>query len=718
MSHEALEKPNLKRIAIIFLVALAAIILRLSDINFWILNTDFLYINGEPIISTLDGYYYLSLAQQWMEGTFGGFDTLRVVPEYPEQGSLPPLLSYLTALLAGLLNISLTQSALYLSVMLPPLALIPLFFLARLYGGVISAVAACIFLACAEAYASRSSLGWYDTDILNLFFLLSVILLSAKFALEKTNRRYQYFVAQVVITGLWMWWWDTIPNIVFLISCGSMGLACLFYFRTVLFGKEMWGFILLCILSLGLAHIFYPNILLSALMSIPSQFSYLLVIDNSHFPIAQGVSEQEALGFTQLLSQTTGGWPGFILMLGGLGRIFYVWRKQALLLLPLIGLSALALIAQRYLIFFAAFSAITMGAGLEGLWKSFNKTKVDKRLRWAVPLLAVVVLYQLVGRQFATHGVPVFSAPVIIGMPEIEELTPPDAVVWSWWDQGYLINYWAQRATINDGSVHSGERNVYTGIPLLSNSNRLSANFMRFYITQGVPGINEYYEAYKNNYGDALEKLKAIMKAGPQESMGLISQVQNQGYLLNKSVDEWLEFFFPDQSRPLYLYLDQAMLAGFYSIVWHGSWSPETREGQSAFFIPIYDIEQLDQDNLKAYGGLNIDLQNATVNLSSDQLQFSPLISISSKITISQLPFSTLRIHENGNTSTMQNPERKNNTFDWNVNTGMGSFSQDLVTDSLINRFFINGEDGGEYFELVSGHSPLYQLWRVQGDSL
>jgi hypothetical protein len=77
---------------------------------------------------------------------------------------------------------------------------------------------------------------------------------------------------------------------------------------------------------------------------------------------------------------------------------------------------------------------------------------------------------------------------MIEGMARIRVKTPPDAVIWTTWSYGYIIIYWSERATVNDGQAHAGERTVYNYIPLATQSPRLAANFMQFFQNTVVPG--------------------------------------------------------------------------------------------------------------------------------------------------------------------------------------------------------------------------------------
>ncbi len=104
--------------------------------------------------------------------------------------------------------------------------------------------------------------------------------------------------------------------------------------------------------------------------------------------------------------------------------------------------------------------------------------------------------------------------------------TPKDAVIWAWWDNGYALTYFARRATINDGSIHSGERTYFNALPLAFTDFRLSANFMQFYVARGMHGINEFHKATGKDKNTAMELIKKILAAGPADARAIIDELK------------------------------------------------------------------------------------------------------------------------------------------------------------------------------------------------
>ena len=156
---------------------------RYEQYRAWENNPAHYFVNGEPMMTTLDSYYWLRLAKEYSEGyDFGGGDLLRSYPDHGRQRpEFVPSISYLIAKTASIFNISHYKAGLILASALSGLFIFPLaiyFFMigypiAGLLGGMIGTVSL--------EYLIRTGIGRVDTDVLILFFpfLASAFILCA-----------------------------------------------------------------------------------------------------------------------------------------------------------------------------------------------------------------------------------------------------------------------------------------------------------------------------------------------------------------------------------------------------------------------------------------------------------------------------------------------------------------------------------------------------------
>jgi len=138
----------------------------------------------------------------------------------------------------------------------------------------------------------------------------------------------------------------------------------------------------------------------------------------------------------------------------------YAWlmlrhRRAALVLLAPLGLALLSLLfAQRFLIFVAPVTGLGIG------YLAARGVAAVGRAWWLRGVVAVGVVSAAgpsLARDMSIDFVPAAGADLVSGMRWVSDNLPPDAVVWAQWDFGYTLRYWGRRATVNDGSTHTGE---------------------------------------------------------------------------------------------------------------------------------------------------------------------------------------------------------------------------------------------------------------------
>ncbi len=71
-------------------------------------------------------------------------------------------------------------------------------------------------------------------------------------------------------------------------------------------------------------------------------------------------------------------------------------------------------------------------------------------------LLTAAMAWQLVAVLPAYTQGPVISKDQAEGLAFIRENTPPESIVWNWWDWGYAVHHFSHRLSIADGARHGG----------------------------------------------------------------------------------------------------------------------------------------------------------------------------------------------------------------------------------------------------------------------
>ena len=177
------------------LIIMVGLLLRLDSLMDWIEQPDLALYYGEPILTTFDGYYYLTLARDLMEGSYAAVDQMRAVPDSPVRPMPPPLMSILAAAVATLTPLSLNWVAVLMPAFLGVLLAFPMYGFGKHFGGVFMGLSTALISLVSPYYVLRSGLGWFDTDCLLVTLVVSANWFLLKFAVEENLRRYGWLAA-------------------------------------------------------------------------------------------------------------------------------------------------------------------------------------------------------------------------------------------------------------------------------------------------------------------------------------------------------------------------------------------------------------------------------------------------------------------------------------------------------------------------------------------
>ncbi len=679
-------------------IIVTGVLFRLEDLSQWQNREQKAFFDNQPLHTTFDAWFYLSLAKDIAEDTYYPIDEKRGVPDSPPRPSPPPLISCLTAVIAKTTSFSMSWIGAILPPLLGPLLAIPLFLLGRYYGGPIMGLSAALMALLYPFYVYRSNVGRFDTDCMNVTWAACAAYLFLRFGILETKKRYIYLLGGFIVYALFLWWWDQTPAVVGAITFLPLAVALALFYRPpkkeafLLYGGLGAGVVIL----LAVNGIAMP---VKILQSIWHQYLYITKDASGDFPnIGLTISEQSRPSFDLVLGYTTKNILAFVFSVAGI--ILLVWKrfKDALFLLSLIILSIMAVTtANRFLIFLIPILALGAGFSLSMLW---GLRKQFTALTVVCPVLILCMCIPLYKANSDYVQWPKESAPIIAGMDTAKKKTPSDAVIWAWWDHGYALTYYARRATINDGSIHSGERTVYTGIPLATDSFQLAANFMQFYVIRGMKGIKKLHNATDDNPGSGLTLLKKILRAGPDKGRALIAEANLKPVGNWKTVDDWLRFFYPPEKRPVYLFVDNLLTKTSYWWHWFGTWDMQKQEGLHPVYQPFYNVKKKG-GMIRGTGGLQINMETGDLYTKNNRIKISNLL-IRKKKDIKEQNYGT----------------KKGYRFEMLEQARYGALMDARISESVFNKLFIRHIFPKKYFRPVEINSPFYQLWEVRGDSL
>jgi len=365
--------------------------------------------------------------------------------------------------------------------------------------------------------------------------------------------------------------------------------------------------------------------------------TYIIKQQTNLFPnVGISNSEQQALPLSALITISTNNYIAFIMAIIGLFFIIKDKKQDALFLLPVLAVGMLSvLFADRFKIFFPPVISICFGYFCLQLY-SFRKLKVIT----IVGITVLLTFITITSLKNSAIRAAVFDSESIAGMDFIRKTTEPEAVIWSWWDLGHPLNYWTERATVADGSTHGPERTIYTSFPFATDDPRLAANFMKFYCTHGIQGIHKFYEATGTDYQNGFPLLQKILSAGPQNATQWIEDLQLTKFETKNTQQSWLDFFFPHDSPPVYLYINSRIIETKVQrwIYWYSTWDTLTQSGDKVLLPLFINSKQLKSIDKK------IKDKNLSINLTEGTITLPYIFQ-------DTLPLNQIIIHSNSNAS-------------------------------------------------------------------
>jgi len=402
-------------------VLLSAIV-RYQQFETWKKTPNAFFVGERPMMTTLDAPYWLRLARQYNEGTYGMQDRLRGYPEgtdnyqkkslselsiplkYTDQTSISsndislsssgnhrisykdvPLLSFLIALLSPIFNHNYYLTGTLLVPLFASLFILPLgayFFrvglpVSGLLGGLIGTFAG--------GYYMRSSIGRIDTDMLNLFFPALSAFMILQAVKSKTQRiALVYSIGTGLSSFLFQWWYGK-PGFTIAFFSVLVFSLCVhkFSFRTILFGSLLY---ILCT---------HPSTFMGGTQSVQNFWEGYFTIESAQevqitnetnkatFPntrttISEVDKVEADLVFRRILSNKTFALLG-LLAFFVLGVLY--WR----MLLPLLPMLALGLFSfqssNRFIMYLAPFIGVGLGwiisLLIEGLFHFLPRKEIE-----------------------------------------------------------------------------------------------------------------------------------------------------------------------------------------------------------------------------------------------------------------------------------------------------------------------------------------------------
>ena len=491
-TSQPLPVPRFVLLAGLVLALLAAVMnyaVRAHQYTLWQAAPSVTQHNGASLVSTNDAGYFLNQARALK----------RAETDQTESGKLPewrsaPLLSVMlarlasdasqTALLkAGHLLLPVTAFATALLIWAAFAALgWPLFGAVAALGGGLS-----------QAYLVRSSVGRIDTDQLNLGLFYGLFALIFMAARQTDNRRALGWVLLAGLAGQLFYWWYPKAELIWM-AAAALGWLGLIQGR----GWLMTGGMLASFLLLAGAD--FPT---------PWRSAYLLdeiVRGSLTYPQTFAtITEIKQISLLTALEMMTGSWPGGFFCLAGIGLFALRYPGLAIAAAPLFGFFSLMVFLGNRAVFYSAPAFWFGGAYLlaeSGLllarqagrfWplQRIGRIGDQPSFIW-LAASCLGLMAALISSPLAYLPRPSFSPQIITALDwaakdggvrpgsepgsELENSASP--VLASWWDYGYIAQFFANMPVLHSPGGQLNPTTHYFARALLSPDQKETARLL------------------------------------------------------------------------------------------------------------------------------------------------------------------------------------------------------------------------------------------------
>jgi dolichyl-diphosphooligosaccharide--protein glycosyltransferase len=484
---------------LLFLVFILCDILRIIDgPNRIMSGREF---NSIPLMQSADSYAWLAAAKNLNQ--FSG----KLLPE-------------ILRITHAITDIDIGMIGFYLPLILAPLVIVPVFLLAVWWKIPEAAVPAGLMAGASFGFLSRTLTGWLDTDVLSLFFPVSLVVAllvwlerCIQFTEKDRTDRIRWSFCGAFLIGLlfkfYLWFYPNGEVIGLSIICFAL-LAGLIIIRNdhavdllfcigimLLAGNGSWA-------GLGISTIFTCIVLIKplyltnrkiriagAVLAVSlllicystSNFStsWLKILRYGKFTPDSGqlklpsvistVEEALSTDMQTAIRSLAGNW--LLLAAGFAGFVYCVFKRPSTMIFtPLLVLGALCgKFGSRFGMYGGAALGIGLGFGLALVLRSYGaKTSV----RWICQAVMACVIFWTSKNLLLTTNLTDWhiSKEYVLAFKELKAVSSPDAQLWTWWDWGYAAQYFSERTTYADGGRNSAAyvlplaRVHYTSSPL------------------------------------------------------------------------------------------------------------------------------------------------------------------------------------------------------------------------------------------------------------
>ena len=367
--------------------------------------------------------------------------------------------AYLLVFIAKLFSLSLDTTLFYAPVFVSSLSVIPVIMIGYAYNLVRFSFFVALIGSVGYAYYIRSFLGYYDTDVLNVFFSLLIV---AFMILTVEKKRKIYLLGVVVSLGFFYLWYHSSKLIILILILNFVLYLSVWKYKIFLQRKKLFLFLLILVTAFALFYqVEIGSLFIRGYAYIFKAKNIYLTQQNNHtlifYATLQTVGEAKALPWGKLGMYLSVNNFYFYLSLVAL-LLFSIRFRSFFLSFSLLFLALFSLKSgirfSEYGVYIMAFGAVYILCIVRNILLYFG---VKYRYAQAAFMILFIVLLgvylqKILYKNRYLH--PVFNAKSVKLLRKLDTQLEQKDYILTWWDYGWPLWYYTKANTLIDNGKH------------------------------------------------------------------------------------------------------------------------------------------------------------------------------------------------------------------------------------------------------------------------
>jgi dolichyl-diphosphooligosaccharide--protein glycosyltransferase len=359
-----------------------------------------------------------------------------------------------------------------------------------------------------------------------------------------------------------------------------------------------------------------------------------------------------------------------LFIIGFVGALFFflVYRRVSVILLPVFLIGFLTFTgANRFAMYLSPFIGLGMGFFIDFALSKMKNGKFRPPVSF-LALIGITAVFCLSNTSSFKYVAKPKITPALAGdFLKLQEITPKDSQIWTWWDYGYAIQYYGERGTFHDGGSQYSPKTYFIATTFSTANPEQAYNTILAVSSLGAAGIEKLLEEKRNP-----EILRDEIFTGKHSK---------------------------PLRKPVYWAFTGDEIGKFAWINYFGTWNFDLKKGVKS---PIYQLSNCRslKSNLLMCGGLIIDLDKGEVLQNRRSIPLKELIiKIGNRLMEKEY-------HSKGLYFEIVKKGKKSHLF----------LMAEQPYKSMFNQMYILRNFDKKYFELVYDDFPTMVLYRVRNE--